>query len=161
MQQYHFKNNVLNLKVKKSPLAVRIVMFFLTFTFFIFPITGTIIGLLTGSGLHFGYFIGIGLFSLMGFYLLRLSLWNTFGEEMIEVLEDKIIYEANYGWFKDGKKEVPITIPAYSFKSVGYEEDNEAVLVITSEESQLESVVKMPMSEMESLLFILEPIKKI
>jgi hypothetical protein len=158
MQQYNFKNNILNLKVKKSPLVIRVVLFFLAFAFFVFPIAGTAIGVLTGSGLYFGYFVGIGLFSLMGFYLLRLSLWNTYGEETIEILENKIIYEANYGWFKDGKKEIDIMNPNYSFKSVGYEEDNEGVLVISSEKSQMESVVKMPMEDLESLLFILQPV---
>ncbi|MFB3389731.1 hypothetical protein [Flavobacterium sp. LAR06] len=159
MQQYNFKNNILNLKVKKSPFAVRIVMFFFAFAFFVFPIAGTMVGVLTGSGLHFGYFIGIGLFSLMGFYFLRLSLWNTYGEERIEILENKIIYEANYGWFKDGKKEFAIINPNYSFKAVGYEEDNEGVLIISSEQSQMESVVKIPMNDLESLLYILEPIR--
>lgn len=158
MQQYNFKNYRLNLKVRKSPLVVRVVMFFFAFAFFVFPITGTIVGLLAGSGLHFGYFIGIGVFSLMGFYLLRLSLWNTFGEETIEILENKIIYEANYGWFKDGKKEIEIINPSYDFKAVGYEEDNEGVLIIFSEKSQMESVVKMPINDLEALLFMLQPV---
>lgn len=159
MQQFSFKNNTLNLKVKKSPLAVRIVMFFFAFAFFLFPILGTIVGVLTGGGLEIGYFIGIGIFGLMGFYLLRVSLWNTYGEETIEVLNNRVIYEANYGWFKDGKKEIVISTPKYSYKSVGYEEDNEGVLVISSENTQLESVIKMPMAQIEALLFILEPNK--
>lgn len=157
MQQFNFKNNILNLKVKKSPLAIRIIMFFLSFTFFIFPVVGTIIGLANRHGLNIGYFFVIGIFALLGFYLLRISLWNTYGEETIQILENKIIYEANYGWFKDGKKEIAISDPKYSFKSVGYEEDNECALVISSENSQIESVVKMPAEEMETLLFILEP----
>jgi hypothetical protein len=158
MSQFNFENNKLNLKVKKSPLAVRVVMFFFAFAFFVFPVLGTIVGILTGGGMQFGYLVGIGIFSLMGFYLLRVSLWNTYGEETIEILADKIIYEANYGWFKDGKKEIAITAPKYSFKSVGYEEDNEGVLVISSGNAQLETVVKMKMAEIETLLFILEPI---
>jgi hypothetical protein len=155
MQQFNFRNNILNLKVKKSPLAVRIIMFFFAFAFFLFPVLGTIVGILTGGGLEIGYFIGIGIFGLMGFYLLRVSLWNTYGEETIEILSDRVIYEASYGWFKDGKKEIIISVPKYSFKSVGYEEDNEGVLVISDGESQLESVVKMPMEQIEALLFLL------
>jgi hypothetical protein len=158
MQQFTFKNNILNLKVKKSPLPIRIVMFFFAFAFFVFPVLGTIVGVLAGGGIQFGYLIGIGIFALMGFYLLRVSLWNTYGEETIEILNDKVVYEANYGWFKDGKKETILTDPKYSFKSVGYEEDNEAVLVISSENTQIESVVKMSMTDLEALLFILEPI---
>jgi hypothetical protein len=158
MHQYNYQNNTLHLKVKKSLVLVRTVMFGLAFSFFAFPVLGTIVGILAGSGLQFGYFIGIGIFSLIGFYLLRISLWNTYGEETIEILENKIIYEANYGWFKDGKKEMEIRVPEYSFKSAGYEEDNEGVLVITSEESQMESVVKIPMNDLEALLFILQPL---
>ncbi|RKR11977.1 hypothetical protein C8C83_3735 [Flavobacterium sp. 90] len=157
MQQYSFKNNILNLKVKKSPLAIRAVMFFFTFAFFLFPTLGAIVSVLIGGGLQFGHVIGIGIFALMGFYLLRVSLWNTYGEETIEILNDKVIYEANYGWFKDGKKEIEISSPKYSFKSVGYEEDNEGVLVISDGKIQLESVVKIPDSALEELLWILEP----
>jgi len=85
MQQFNFRNNTLNLKVKKSPLAVRIVMFFFAFAFFIFPLVGTIVSVLIGGGLQIGYFIWIEIFGLMGFYLLRVSLWNTYGEETIEI----------------------------------------------------------------------------
>lgn len=160
MQQYNFKNNTLNLKVKKSPFVIRVVMFFFTFAFFVFPTFGVIVSVLSGSGLQFGYFIAIGLFALIGFYLMRVSLWNTYGEENIEILNSKVIYEANYGWFKDGKKEIAIAVPKYSFKSVGYEEDNEGVLVISDGESELESVVKIPVSVLEELLWILDPNNK-
>jgi len=159
MQQFTFIRNTLHLKVKKSSLVVRIIMFSLAFSFFIFPVLGVIAGVLSGSGFHFGYLIGIGVFSLMGFYLLRLSLWNTYGEETIEIFKDNIIYEADYGWFKDAKREIMITTPKYSFKSAGYEEDHEGVLLITSEESQIESVVKMPTVMLEELILILEKSK--
>ncbi|WP_163410316.1 hypothetical protein [Flavobacterium ajazii] len=156
MQQYNFTNNILNLKVKKSPFLVRTVMFLLAFSFFVFPVLGVIFSITSGSGLHFGYFIAIGIFSLIGFYTLRVSLWNTYGEETIQILENKIIYEANYGWFKDGKKETLISNPDYFSVQAGYEEDNESVLVIASEESKIESVVKMPTIQMEELIVILQ-----
>ncbi|OUL60440.1 hypothetical protein [Flavobacterium sp. AJR] len=156
MKQFNLNNNILKLKVKKSPLGIRIVMFFFAFVFFVFPLLGAIINIISGGGMQFGYFIGIGLFSVMGFYLLRVALWNTYGEETIEFFENKITYEANYGWFKDGKKEMSFAILKYSFKLVGYEEDNEGVLVIASEESLIESVVKMPINQVEELISILQ-----
>ncbi|MTH18232.1 hypothetical protein [Flavobacterium sp. LC2016-01] len=159
MQQYNFANNTLNLKVKKSPFLVRIIMFVLAFSFFIFPIGGAISGIASGGGLHIGYFIGIGIFSLIGFYMARIALWNTYGEETIQILENKVIYEANYGWFKDGKKETLIKNPKYSFAPIGYEEDNEGILIIASEETKIESVVKVPMSELEELITVLERFK--
>lgn len=156
MQQYIFANNTLNLKVKKSPFLVRAVMFVVAFCFFIFPIGGTIFGIASGGGLHIGYFIGIGLFSLIGFYMVRIALWNTYGEETIQIVDNKIIYEANYGWFKDGKKEMLILNPKYSFAPIGYEEDNQGVLIIASEGARIESVVKVPMSQLEELITVLE-----
>lgn len=151
MQQYYYQNNILNLKVKKSPVLVRIVLFIIAFMLFIFPVTGTIFGIALGNGLHIGYFIAIGVCSLIGFYTLRMALWNTYGEETIQILENKVIYVADYGWFKDGKKETLISNPTFHFVSAGYEEDNEGVLVITSDSFQIESVVKMPVSQLEEL----------
>lgn len=156
MQQYYLQNNILNLKVKKSPILVRVVMFGLAFCFFVFPVLGVIFGIAGGSGLHFGYFIAIGIFSLIGFYTLRISLWNTYGEETFQIAENKIIYEANYGWFKDGKKETLMSNPNYFSVQAGYEEDNESVLVIASDESKIESVVKMPTVQLEELIMILQ-----
>ncbi|KAF2511549.1 hypothetical protein EYY60_08960 [Flavobacterium zhairuonense] len=156
MQQYHYQNNILNLKVKKSPFFVRVVMFLLAFSFFIFPLVGTIFGIASGSGLRIGYFIGIGIFSLIGFYMVRIALWNTYGEETIQILENKVIYEANYGWFKDGKKETIISNPNFYAASVGYEEDNEGVLIIASNDIKVESVVKMKMFQMEELIKVLK-----
>lgn len=159
MQQYYIKNNTLNLKVKKSPILVRTVMFGLAFSFFVFPVIGVISSI--ASGLHFSYFIAIGVFSLVGFYTLRISLWNTYGEETFHIVENKIIYEVNYGWFKDGKKETLISNPDYFSAQAGYEEDNEGVLVIASEESKIESVVKMPKIQLEELIMILKKRSKL
>lgn len=156
MKQYTLEFNTLNLKVKKSPFIIRLIMFLLAFLFFVVPVLGVILSIASGNGLHIGYFIGIGIFGLIGFYLLRVSLWNTYGEEIIDFLPNKIVYEANYGWFKDAKKEIELILPQYSFKSVGYEEDNEAVLVITCENAEIETAVKMPMAQVEELILILK-----
>lgn len=138
-------------------MIIRIIIFFFAFAFFIFPLIGVILSIANRSGLNIGYFIAVGIFSLLGFYLLRVALWNTYGEETIKILENKVIYEANYGWFKDAKKEMIFSDLEYSFKSVGYEEDNEAVLVLSSKEDQVESVVKMSRTQLEELIFILKP----
>ncbi|WET02148.1 hypothetical protein [Flavobacterium sp. YJ01] len=155
MQQYYYQNNILNLKVKRSPFLVRIVMFVLAFSFFILPICGAIFSVAIGEGLHIGFFVGIGIFSLFGFYLIRVSLWNTYGEETIIFFENKIIYEANYGWFKDGKKETIISNPDFYVAPSGYEEDKEGVLVIASNDAKIESVVKMKIFQLEELISIL------
>ncbi|MBB4802413.1 hypothetical protein HNP37_002486 [Flavobacterium nitrogenifigens] len=156
METYNLSNNTLTLKVKKSPIFVRAILFFIAFSLFILPIGGAISSIVFGFGFQVGHFIGIGVFSLIGFYTLRVALWNTYGEENIQFFENKIIYEANYRWFKDGKKEALISNPNFYATQAGYEEDNEGVLIIASNEAKIESVVKMKMFQMEELIKVLK-----
>lgn len=161
MKQFDFQNNILHLKVKKAPLLIRIIFFTIAFTFFIIPLVSLGFIIMTGEGFKFGHSVGIGSFFLGGFYLLRISLWNTYGEEKIEFLENKIIYQANYGWFKHGKREITLSAPyRYFIKSIGYEEDNIGLLAIASEKSTIESVVKMPIPELKELIQLLEKVIK-
>ncbi|KAF2334022.1 MAG: hypothetical protein REI96_15105 [Flavobacterium nitrogenifigens] len=156
MKQYHYQNNILNLQVKKTPFLIRAILFLIAFMLFVFPVGGTIFGIALGNGLHIGYFIGIGICFLIGFYTLRIALWNTYGNETIQILEDKVIYEANYGWFKDGKKEILISNPNFYAVPAGYEEDNEGVLIIGSDDAKVESVVKIKMIQLEELASLLQ-----
>lgn len=152
MNQFDLQANKLFLKVRKPPIIIRGIFFVFAFAFFVFPIISLLFSISNGNGLKFGYFIFIGCFGLMGFYLLRISLWNTYGNEVIEISANKIIYEADYGWFKDGKKEVSYNELNYSIKSIGYEDENKGVLVIRINDKQIESVVKMHIPQLEELI---------
>ena len=105
MKQHELNNGELILRVKRSPVFVRIVIFSFAFLFFLLPIVGMTLSILMGNRFHIGFLIGLGFFGLMGFYLLRMGLWNTYGTEIIKFQSGKVIYEANYGWFKDAKKQ--------------------------------------------------------
>jgi len=155
MKQYHFEGNTLVLKVKKSPIFVRAIMFFFSFVFFIAPISGIALSIVAGNRFHFGFLIGLLIFGLVGFYLLRISLWNAYGEEVIELNKPNVSYEANYGWFKDGKKSINYELLSYSAKPIGYEEDKKGALIIEGENTKIESVVKMPIIQIEELIKIL------
>ena len=74
MKQFDFQANKLFLKVRKTPLIIRVIFFAFAFAFFILPIISLIFSISNGNGLKFGHFIFMGAFGLMGFYLLRLSL---------------------------------------------------------------------------------------
>ena len=152
MSQFTFENNQLKLNVKKSPFIIRAVLFLFAFAFFIFPTLGMIISIASGSGLHFGFLIGIGIFALLGFYLLRVALWNTYGEEIILFSKDEIVYEANYRWFKDAKKTIENENLIYDFFPTGYEEDNEGTLLINNGKNIIECAVKMSQQQIEDLI---------
>lgn len=104
MNHYLFENNQLKLKVSETPFLVRLALFIITFLCFALPLFGIIFNAVEGNGIKFGGILALGIFCLIGFYLLRISLWNSHGEETIEFNDNEIIYVADYGWFKDGKK---------------------------------------------------------
>ncbi|MEN2402200.1 hypothetical protein GKZ90_0020590 [Flavobacterium sp. MC2016-06] len=155
MTQYNLKNNQLKLSVKKSPFIIRYLLFLIAFMTFTLPILGMIGSVVTGNGFDFGFLIGIGLFSLLAFYLFRIALWNTYGEEIILFSKNEIIYEANYGWFRDAKKTIENQNINYDFSKVGYEEDNEAVLILNNGKEAIECAVKMKQVQIEELILIL------
>ena len=151
-RQYELHDNTLVLRVKKAPLFVRSVLFFFSFLFFLLPLVGMILGLAMGQGMHIGYLIGMFFFGLLGFYMLRISLWNTFGKETITFGAHEITYIADYGWFKDGKKEKEVSdFVLFSIRPIGYEDDNKGRLIIGRDEP-IHCVTKMPTPELEELI---------
>ena len=154
-KQFEFQKNVLKLSVDKPHIVLRIFLFFLAFCTFFLPFFGIVISLSSGGGLHIGYLIGLGIFSLLAFYLLRISLWNTFGQETFIFNEKEIVYEADYGWFKDGKATILMENIQYSIDTIGYEEENLGVLILNNEEKRIQSVVKIPKKQLDELLYLL------
>ena len=151
-KQYELNGNRLLLSVKKAPLFVRAVMFFCSFLFFVLPLAAMLLGLAMGQEMHIGYLLGLLVFGLLGFYMLRLSLWNTCGKEIITFNEKGITYVADYGWFKDGKreKEISDTIQ-FSIRPIGYEDENTGGLIIGLSDPII-CVTRMPNTELEELV---------
>lgn len=159
-KQYKFDGKTLKLKVKKSPFLVRGTMFLFAFLFFILPSTGMFISIASGDGFHIGFAIGIFIFGLLGFYLLRIALWNTYGNEVISISDNKINYIADYGWFKDGKKHIEIQPPVkYSIEQMGYIDENKGGLIIGEGETQIVCVTKMSNEQLEELIILLNDSK--
>lgn len=132
---YHWKSdNELQLTVIHSPLIIRFILFLFSFCFFVFPTLGMLMSIVAGNGFSFEYLIGIGLFSLMGFYLLRVSLSNTYGTESLVFGKDRITYEADYGWFRDGRKSIASENVAIHFNLIGYEDDQKGSLHFQSDQ---------------------------
>ncbi|WP_443939252.1 hypothetical protein [Pedobacter sp. MW01-1-1] len=156
MNQFSLENKLLTFKVAKSSIFVRIILFIVTFLCFALPLFGIVLNVVEGNGLNFISVLVLGVFSLIGFYMLRISLWNNFGEEIIHFNDNQIEYFADYRWFKDGIKTLDNDSITYSIKSVGYEEDNNGVLVISNGKSEIESVVEIQHEKLENLIKLLQ-----
>lgn len=152
MNQYQLEDNTLTLRVKTSPLFVRIVMFTFSFLCFILPITGIVLYISYGKGFHMGFLFLLFLFSLMGFYLLRMALWNTYGTEIISFKGHNVSYVANYGWFLDAQKTETIEPLVFQIQPIGYIEDKLGTLVIGDHDAIIESATKMPICDIEKLI---------
>lgn len=151
--QYRLENNLLTLKVKKSLLFIRSFMFFFAFLFFLLPLAGMMFGLVMGLGLSIGNFISLFIFGVLGFYMLRVALWNTYGKEVINFDDNRIQYIADYGWFKDSKKEHKFNSAIeFGVRSVGYEEEKKGALEINAQGVKINCVTKMPLDELEKLI---------
>lgn len=152
MNQIDFKQNLI-LRVKKSPLLGRVLLYLITFLSIALPLGGFIPNIINGGELKFFNLVFLFIFGLIAFYMLRVSLWNTYGSEFIQFDNNKLTYVADYHWFKDKVKEFTFENIEYDIKQVGYEEDNKGVLVIKFDDDKvLETVTKIPIPNLESFM---------
>ena len=127
-------------------------MFISSCAFFV----GPILSMISAGKLHLAFFFGAIIFGLIGFYLLRIALWNTYGEEIFLFDECQISYEADYRWFKDAKRIIETGDIELISKPVGYIEDKKGVLTVVVNSQELESVVKMPLEQLEKMILQLK-----
>ena len=99
-------NNRIIIKGKKTSLLIILILTFVLVISGLIPIAATIFVLSIGIGLHFGLVISYLLFWGGGYYLLRIVLWNTYGQEILTLDNEKIYYVADYKYFKDGRQEI-------------------------------------------------------
>jgi hypothetical protein len=118
------------------------------------PLFSMISYISAGKGLNSGFFISILIFGLIGFYMLRVILWNTFGKEELVFYKNQCSYVANYGWFKDKIKKEPFGTINFAKNPVGYLEDNNYTLVVEdfNGDNEIICVTKMKEVDLEKLI---------
>lgn len=159
MKQFEIDKNTITFYVKKSPLFVRATLFVLAFLFFIMPVFGMIANAIINEEVQIMFFAAIFLFSLMGFYLLRLALWNTYGREAILITDAEISYFPDYGWFKGNITSVKNDGVLLYIEQIGYEEDKTGRLCIITEEKSITCAVKLPLEQLDDLIVELKQSK--
>lgn len=152
MIEFNPQTGILKMSVKKSPMLILVFLYLVTFITFLLPILGFVLKLISGKGLGAGNFVALGLLWIVGYFSLRISLWNTFGKEELNFQEDKIEYIADYGWYKGDKKEYLNESFQISITKIGYEEDNKGVLHIQTKEQSFNCVSKHSYNELTELV---------
>lgn len=156
MMQYFIDSKGINLKVRRAPIVVLVMFSFITILAFVSPLIGIILNLAAGKGFHIGLFFGLVIFGLLGFFLLRNTLWNAFGQETIRFENNEIEYVADYGWFKDKVKSFSYSNDlSFGIKPIGYEEDHKGTLIISTSNGTVNCVTKMNIDELQNLISLM------
>lgn len=148
--QINFINNdkQLIISVRKSPIFVRIILMFILILFTTGPILGLISMVIEGGRIQFGHFISLALFWGLAYYVFRVFCWNTFGKEYIS-FSDKVKYYSDFKFFKDSYKEFNNSNLSFEIEQIGYEENNEGVLIIRNNNETIKSVIKIKIPELK------------
>lgn len=135
------KGDTVMISARKGPLGIRLFLWLILIINLLAPIIGAVFFLSQGDGPHLGIFLAIGLTWLIGFYLLRIIMWNTAGKELISLGANQITYVADYKWFKGGENQFEINEELEVIANTWGSNENFVRLLIQSGTNSIESVL--------------------
>ncbi|MBQ0769450.1 MAG: hypothetical protein KBT58_09170 [Bizionia sp.] len=150
-KQFNIDDNQLIISTRKSPIFIRIVLTTFLVLIASIPIAVTIFVLKSGEGPFIGIVFSFLLCWGIGFYLLKLTLWNSVGREILSMETDKISYVADYRLFKDGRKEIEIKDLETELIHKEQSDNPLGRLRLRTKSNSLETVLQMTISEVEEL----------
>lgn len=101
--QIEIQENEVIISHRKRPIFILLTFIVLTIIALLIPIIATVIVLSEADGLKFGLLISYLLCWGIAVYFIRLILWNLYGQEVIEIKDNKIEYYCSYKFFIDNK----------------------------------------------------------
>lgn len=149
--QIEINGSQLTISTKKAPLFIRIVLTLILFILTLIPLAVTFFVLTYGDGPHIGIAFSYLLCWGVGFYLLRVTLWNSVGREILTLDPEKISYIADYRLFKYGRQEIPIK--DLETEIIYEDEPNKPIgrLRLKSTTSSIETAIQATIAELEEL----------
>ncbi|MEZ7837770.1 MAG: hypothetical protein QMB13_00440 [Flavobacteriales bacterium] len=149
--QIHIEGNQLTISARKTPLFVRIVLTVFLVSLVLIPLAVTFFSLTYGDGPHIGIVFSFVLCWGVGFYLLRIVLWNSVGKEILTLNPETVTYVADYKLFKDGRKE--ISTSELVTEIIYEDEPNKPLgrLRLRSDLTSIETVLQTTIVELEEL----------
>jgi len=149
--QIEISGSRLTISAKKAPLFIRIVLILILSILILIPITVTFFVLTFGDGPHIGIAISYLICWGLGFYLLRVILWNSVGREILTLDPEKISYIADFKLFQDGRQE--ITTEELETEIIYEGEQNQPFgrLRLKSKLDSIETVLQTAIAELEEL----------
>ena len=149
--QIEISGSRLTIFTKKTPVFIRIVLTLILTILTLIPLAATFFVLTYGDGPHIGIVFSFILCWGVGFYLLRITLWNSVGREVLNLEAKKISYMADYRLFKDGRQEISTT--DLETEIIYEDEPNSPVgrLRLKNNTDVIETVIRAKIAELEEL----------
>lgn len=150
-RQINIEGNQLTISARKTPLFIRIMLTLFLVIIALIPIAVTIFTLTYGDGPHIGIAFSYLLCWGVGFYLLRIVLWNSVGKEILILNPETVSYVADYKLFKDGRKAIPTR--ELQTEIIYEDEPNRALgrLMLISNLTSIETVLLTTIEELEEV----------
>ena len=126
-------------------------MILILFISLIIPIISTIAVATWGLGFNIGIVISYVIFWGIGFFLLRIFLWNSYGKEILTLNKHKIFYIADYKYFKDGSQELDLTDLAIEIINEDKPEKSIGRLHLKNNSGNIETVLKVDISKLKQI----------
>lgn len=147
--QINIDGSQLTISTRKTPIFLRVFLIFILTILILIPIALTFIWLTNGRGLHIGIAFSFILCWGIGFYLLRITLWNTVGREILNLNLDNISYIADYGLFRDGQQIIGLSDLETEIIFEDSIKNPVGRLRLTSRENSLETKLQATIKELE------------
>jgi hypothetical protein len=143
----HESPRVLTVFAHETPFAVRFVIGFFCFAIFIVPVVATIAILANGDGFKAGIIISYIISWLVGYYLLRIVLWNSYGKEIVVIDSESLNYYCDYKYFKSNQQELKLS----KLKIEIQKQEDSGVFVFSNQDEKIQMVIPVSMQDLISV----------
>lgn len=154
--QIKIQGSQLSISVRKVPLIIRVVLTLVLAVLILIPFGAIVSALIYQSGPHilmaFMFFVFWG----AAYYMLRVVLWNSVGQEILTLNPGNILYVADYKHFKDGRQEISTEELEVEIVHTNESDIPEGRLVLKSPRKKIQTVVWAPITQLEELIAAIE-----
>ena len=149
--QIEINGSQLIISVKKAPDFIRIVLTMILSILILIPLAVTFFFLTFGDGPHIGIALSFILCWGVGFYLLRTTLWNSVGREILTLNPEKISYIADYRLFNDRRQEITTSDLKTEIIHEGGPDKPAGRLRLRNQSTSIETVLQTSITELEEI----------
>jgi hypothetical protein len=152
VNQIAFDEKSMILEVQRPHLILCGILILMSALTLLGPLCGVVFSIIKSGEFHAKYVMALVFASWIGIFILRFTLWNLFGKEHYTIKNGNIYYYTDYKLFKNKIKKISTENISFRSQLIGYEEDNKGILQIESDNGKIDSSIRIPLDQIESLI---------